>query len=82
MHAVFYGQKDQCKLVRKFALVLVYEYDSQEFKFLRSYTSSQALKLNASGVKDLLHILLAILSWKTVVDVGLPPWCNDSRLSR
>ena len=46
-------------------------------------TSSQALKfekLDANGIKDLLHIFLAILSWKTVVDAGLPIWCNDSNM--
>jgi hypothetical protein len=43
-------------------------------------TSSQALKLNASGIEELLHIFLAILSWNTVVDAGLPLWCNDSNM--
>ena len=62
-------------------LVLGYEYDSQEIRILVFHhgglTSSQALKLNANGIKDLLHIFLAILSWKTVVDAGLPLWCDD-----
>ena len=67
--------------LRKFAMVLGYEYDSQEIRILVFHhgglTSSQALKLNANGIKDLLHIFLAILSWKTVVDAGLPLWCDD-----
>ena len=63
--------------LRKFALVLGYEYVSQEFRILVFHhgglTSSQALKLDTEdGRKGLLHIFLAILSWKTVVDAGLP----------
>ena len=69
--------------LRKFVLVLGYEYDTQEIRILVFHhgglTSSQALKLNANGIKDL-HIFLAILSWKTVVDAGLPLWCNDSNM--
>jgi hypothetical protein len=70
--------------LRKFALVLGYEYDLEEFRILIFHhgglTSSQALKLDGSGIKDLLHIFLAILSWNTVVDAGLPLWCNDSNM--
>ena len=70
--------------LRKFALVLGYEYNTQEIRILVFHhgglTSSQALKLNANGIKDLHHIFLAILSWKTVVDAGLPLWCNDSKM--
>ena len=70
--------------LRKFALVLGYEYDSQEIRILVFHhgglTSSKSLKLNANGTEDLLHMLLAILSWKTVVDAGLPLWCNDSNM--
>ena len=68
--------------LRKFALVLGYEYDSQELRILVFHhgglTSSKALKVNDNGIEDLLHIFLAILSWKTVVDAGLPLWCNNS----
>jgi hypothetical protein len=43
--------------------------------------SSQALKLDAKkGIKDLLYIFLAILSWNMVIDAGLPLWCNDSEM--
>ena len=70
--------------LRKFALVLGYECDTQEIRILVFHhgglTSSQALKLNANGIKDLHHLFLAILSWKTVVDAGLPLWCNDSHM--
>ena len=71
--------------LRKFALVLGYEYVSQEFRFLVFHhgglTSSHALKFNTqNGIEELLHIFLAILSWKTVVDAGLPMWCNDSNM--
>ena len=38
----------------------------------------KALKLDTKSLDDLLGIFLAILSWKTVVDAGLPLWCNDS----
>ena len=70
--------------LRKFALVLGYEYDTQEIRILVFHhgglTSSKPLKLNANDIEDLLHIFLAILSWKTVVDAGLPLWCNDSSM--
>jgi hypothetical protein len=70
--------------LRKFALVLGYEYTLQEFRFLVFHhgglTSSQALKLDENGIKDFLHIFLAIISWKTDVDAGLPSWCNDSNM--
>ena len=71
--------------LRKFALVLGYEYASQEFRILVFHhgglTSSQALKLKTkNGLEQLLHIFLAILSWKTVVDAGLSLWCNDSNM--
>ena len=68
--------------LRKFALVLGYEYVSREIRILVFHhgglTSSNPLKLDNEGKEDLLRIFLAILSWKTVVDAGLPLWCNDS----
>ena len=68
--------------LRKFALVLGYEYVLQEIRILVFHhgglTSSKALKLDDEGKEDLLRIFLSILSWKTVVDAGLPLWCNDS----
>ena len=68
--------------LRKFALVLGYEYELKEIRILVFHhgglTSSQALKINTKeGKDDLLHIFLAILSWNTVYDAGLPLWCND-----
>ena len=70
--------------LREFALVLGYEHLLQECRILVFHrgglTSSPALKLDANGIKDLLHIFLAIMSWKTVVDAGLPLWCNDSNM--
>ena len=69
--------------LRKFALVFGYEYDLKEFRFLVFHhgglTSSKALKFDAN-INDILHIFLAILSWNTVVDAGLPLWSNDSCL--
>ena len=51
--------------LRKFALVLGYEYDSQEIRILVFHhgglTSSEVLNLNANGIKDLLHIFHIIL---------------------
>ena len=71
--------------LRKFALVLGYEHVSQESRILVFHhgglTSSHALKLlDGDGIKDLFHIFLAILSWKTVVDAGLPLWYNNSNM--
>ena len=67
--------------LRKFALVLGYEYVLQEIRILVFHhgglTSSKALKLDDEGKEDL-RIFLSILSWKTVVDAGLPLWCNNS----
>ena len=81
------GTYAQCLFVasplRKFALVLGYEYDLKEIRILVFHhgglTSSQALKINTQeGIDDLLLIFLAILSWNTVYDAGLPLWCNDN----
>ena len=71
--------------LREFALVLGYEHVEKEIRFLVFHhgglTSSQSLNIgNKKGIRDLLRIFLAILSWNTVVDAGLPLWCNDSSM--
>jgi hypothetical protein len=68
--------------LRQFSLVIAYNHACQELRFLVFHagglTSSRALRPNQRGDhKDILRLFLALLTWETPGDAGLPEWSND-----
>jgi hypothetical protein len=68
--------------LRQFSLVLAYNHSIHELRFLVFHagglTASPSLNLNDSKhYKDILSLILSLLTWKTPGDAGLPEWTNE-----
>jgi len=68
--------------LRQFSLVLGYNHTSHELRFLLFHagglTASPGLCLrDPKHHKNILHLFLSLLTWKTPGDAGLPEWSND-----
>jgi hypothetical protein len=68
--------------LRHFSLVLGYNYKDQELRFLVFHagglTASTGLRVYDPGhQKDILRLFLALLTWKSPGDAGIPEWSND-----
>ena len=71
---------------RQFAMVLGFRHCNGEFRFLVFHrgglTGSQPLSVkNEHGQKDILRVLLSVLSWRSAEDAGFPGFCNDFEMS-
>lgn len=68
--------------LRQFTLTIAYNHASHELPFLVFHagglTASHALDPNKrDDHKDILRLSLALLTWETPGDAGLPEWSND-----
>jgi hypothetical protein len=68
--------------LRQFSLVLAYNHSDHALRFLVFHagglTASPPLKLNKPDhYKNILCLILSLLTWKTPGDAGLPEWTND-----
>jgi hypothetical protein len=68
--------------LRQFSLVIAYNHSVQQLRFLVFHsgglTASHALRPNEpADHKDILRLILSLLTWKTPADAGLPEWTND-----
>jgi hypothetical protein len=71
--------------LRQFSLVIAYNHAYHELRFLVFHaggmTASHALCPNKRvDHKNILRLVLALLTWETHGDAGLPEWCNDSEM--
>jgi hypothetical protein len=68
--------------LRQFSLVIAYNHAPQELQFLIFHagglTASHALRPNHhKDCRNILLLILALLTWDKPGDVGLPEWCNN-----
>lgn len=71
--------------LRQFALVLGYEHQNRRLYFIVFYNGgvsmTEALSLtDVSHRKEILRLFLAILTWKTPGDAGIPEWFEGRSL--
>ncbi|EIW80211.1 hypothetical protein CONPUDRAFT_137525 [Coniophora puteana RWD-64-598 SS2] len=69
--------------VRQFSLVLAYQYKAKELRFLVFHpgglTASAALDpSNSEHHIDILRLFVALITWETRADAGLPEWCDET----
>ncbi|KAF5378967.1 hypothetical protein D9757_009088 [Collybiopsis confluens] len=69
--------------LRQYALVIGYNPKERAMRFLVFHrgglTASKPLELDSEqGQKDLILLLLSILTWKSLADAGFPTWCNEN----
>ena len=68
--------------LRQFSLVIAYNHDQHELRFLVFHvggmTASHGLSPNKpNDHQNILRLILALLTWETPGDAGLPEWCSD-----
>ncbi|KAF5379960.1 hypothetical protein D9757_010237 [Collybiopsis confluens] len=71
--------------LRQFVLVLGYNHAQSMMRFLVFHrgglTASAPLLLGTeAGQNEFIHLLSAILTWKTPQDAGFPAWCNENQI--